>query len=62
MVLEGLKFKKFASETITHARDSTFAKDRLCQNHVLLTKCAHLVYTITKYALNRNQFSLKFFF
>ena len=28
MVLEGLKFKNLASETLAHAHDNTFAKDR----------------------------------
>ena len=28
MVLEGLKYKILASETLTYAHDSTFAKDR----------------------------------
>ena len=60
MILEGLKFKKFASETFTHARDSILSKIDSSHNHILLVKFVNLVYEMIKYVLNRGLLLLRF--
>ena len=60
MVIEGLKFKKFAFGTFTRARDIILSKIVSSQNHVLLLKYVHLVYEMIKYVLDRCSFSLMF--
>ena len=63
MVLEGLKYKKFAFETIARARDSTFAKYRhfskscftskMCsfsvQNHKICSKQRYIFTNVFEY-------------
>ena len=61
MVLQGLKSKILAFDTITRTHDITFVKYRHMSSH-FITKCAHLVYKMTKCALNRDTCSLMFFY
>ena len=58
MVLEGLKYKMLASDTLVTI---LLSKIDVSQNCVLLAECAHLVYKMKKYVLNRCPFSLRFF-
>ena len=60
MVIEGLKFHVLAFGMSARAQDTILPNIDHCQNHVLLAKCVHLLYIITKYALNINSFSLRF--
>ena len=63
MVLEGLKNKILAYETIARARDMFFLPNiDTFQNRVLVVKSGHLVYKITKCVPNRDQFLLRFFY
>ena len=60
MVIEGHKFQFLASGSHTRSEHHFPQNIDHRQKHVLLTKCAYLVYEMTNYALNRDPFSLKF--
>ena len=59
MVIEGLKFQ-FLVFGCRALGTQFFPKIHIRQKRILLTKCAHLVYKITKCSLSRAPFSLRF--